>query len=93
MIVLVQSWDLHLEGCQSLKDKRSVLQSLKADLRRRLNLAVAEVEHQDLWQRAGLAAAAIAGERRVAEETLREADRIIEAADGVRIIETTVRVA
>lgn len=93
MIVLVQSWDLHLEGCQSLKDKRSVLQSLKADLRRRLNLAVAEVEHQDLWQRAGLAAAAIAGERRVAEETLREADRMIEAADGVRIIETTVRVA
>jgi len=93
MIVLVQSWDLHLEGCQSLKDKRSVLQSLKADLRRRLNLAVAEVAHQDLWQRAGLAAAAIAGERRVAEETLREADRMIEAADGVRIIETTVRVA
>jgi uncharacterized protein YlxP (DUF503 family) len=93
MIVLVQSWDLHLEGCQSLKDKRSVLQSLKADLRRRLNLAVAEVDHQDLWQRAGLAAAAIAGERRVAEETLREADRMIEAADGVRIIETTVRVA
>jgi len=93
MIVLVQSWDLHLEGCQSLKDKRSVLQSLKADLRRRLNLAVAEVEHQDLWQRAGLAAAAIAGERRVAEETLREADRMIEDTDGVRIIETTVRVA
>lgn len=93
MIVLVQSWDLHLEGCQSLKDKRSVLQSLKANLRRRLNLAVAEVEHQDLWQRGGLAAVAIAGERRVAEETLREADRMIEAADGVRIIETTVRVA
>jgi uncharacterized protein YlxP (DUF503 family) len=92
MIVLVQSWDLHLEGCQSLKDKRSVLQSLKAGLRR-LNLAVAEVDHQDLWQRAGLAAAAIAGERRVAEETLREADRMIETADGVRIIETTVRVA
>jgi uncharacterized protein YlxP (DUF503 family) len=93
MIVLVQTWDLHLEGCQSLKDKRSVLQSLKADLRRRLNLAVAEVDHQDLWQRAGLAAAAIGSERRVAEETLREADRMIEAADGVRVIETTVRVA
>ncbi|MDH4133105.1 MAG: DUF503 domain-containing protein [Gemmatimonadota bacterium] len=93
MVVLVQTWDLHLEGCQSLKDKRSVLKSLKADLRRRLNLAVAEVEHQDLWQRAGLAAAAIGGERRVAEEILREADRMIEAADGVRIIDTTVRTA
>jgi uncharacterized protein YlxP (DUF503 family) len=48
MVVLVQTWDLHLEGCQSLKDKRSVLNSLKADLRRRLNLSLAEVEHQDL---------------------------------------------
>jgi len=92
MVVLVQTWDLHLEGCQSLKDKRAVLQSLKAGLRR-LNLAVAEVEHQELWQRAGLAAAAIGGDRRVAEEILREADRMIESTDGVRIIDTTVRVA
>jgi uncharacterized protein len=91
MVVLVQTWDLHLEGCQSLKDKRSVLNSLKAGLRR-LNLSVAEVEHQELWQRAGLAAAAIGGERRVAEEILRQADRVIEAADGVRIIDTTMRV-
>jgi len=89
----VQTWDLHLEGCQSLKDKRSILQSLKAELRRRLNLSVAEVEHQDLWQRAGLACAAVGSERRVVEEMLREADGMIEAADGVRIIATTVTAA
>jgi uncharacterized protein YlxP (DUF503 family) len=90
MIVLVQTWELHLEGCHSLKDKRSVLQSLKADLRRKLNLAVAEVEHQDLWQRAMIAGATVASDRRVAEETLRAADDIVEAADGARIIATTV---
>ena len=92
MVVLVQTWDLHIEGCQSLKERRAVLQPLKAALRR-LNLAVAEVEHQDRWQRAGLAAAAVGGERRVAEEILREADRVIEAADGVRVIDTEMRVA
>jgi hypothetical protein len=90
--VLVQSWELHLEGCQSLKEKRSVLKSLLARLSK-LNLAVAEVEHQDLWQRAGIAATTVSSDHRVAEETLREADRMIEAADGVRIIETAVRVA
>jgi uncharacterized protein YlxP (DUF503 family) len=90
MFAAVQTWDLHLEGCQSLKDKRSILQSLKADLRRRLNVSVAEVEHQDLWQRAGLACAAVASERRVVEEILRDADGMIESADGVRIIGTTV---
>lgn len=93
MFAAVQTWDLHLEGCQSLKDKRSVLQSLKAELRRKLNLSVAEVEHQDLWQRAGLACAAVGSERRVVEEMLREADGMIEAADGVRIIATTVTAA
>lgn len=93
MITLTQTWELHLEGCQSLKDKRAILQSLKAELRRKLNLAVAEVDHQDLWQRAGIACVTVASERRVAEETLRSADRVVEATDGVRIIDTVVRVA
>jgi hypothetical protein len=93
MFAAIQTWDLHLEGCHSLKDKRGILQPLKAELRRRLNVSVAEVEHQDLWQRAGLACAAVGSDRRVVEETLRDADQVIESADGVRIIETVVTVA
>jgi len=89
MYTAVQTWTLHLEGCQSLKDKRSVLQSLKADLRR-LNVSVAEVGAQDLWQRAELACAAVGSDRRVVDEMLRTADGIVEAADGVRIIDTVV---
>lgn len=93
MFAAIQTWDLHLEGCQSLKDKRAILLSLKAALRRKLNVSVAEVEHQDLWQRAALACAAVGSDRRVVEETLREADAVIEAADGVRIIGTVVTAA
>jgi uncharacterized protein YlxP (DUF503 family) len=93
MFAAIQTWDLHLEGCHSLKDKRAILQPLKAELRRKLNVSVAEVDHQDLWQRAGLACAAVGSDRRVVEETLRDADRVIESADGVRIIETVVTVA
>ncbi len=88
MFAAVQVWDLHLEGCQSLKDKRSVLQPLKAELRRKLNVAVAEVGHQDLWQRATLACITVGSDRRVVDQILREADAVVEAADGVRIIET-----
>lgn len=90
MTILTQVWDLHLEGCQSLKDKRAILQSLKAQLRRSLNVAVAEVEHQEKWQRAGLACGTVGSDRRVAEETLRAADRIVEATGGVRIMDTAV---
>ena len=89
MHVGIGTWDLHLEGCASLKDKRSRLKPLVVALRR-VNLSVAEVDHQDLWQRAGLACAAIGSDRSVVEGELRAADRLIEEADGVRILDTVM---
>jgi uncharacterized protein YlxP (DUF503 family) len=81
------TWDLHLEGCLSLKDKRSRLKPLVTALRR-ANLSVAEIDHQDLWQRAGLACAAIGSDRSVVEGELRAADRLIEETDGVRVMDS-----
>lgn len=81
-------WELHLEGCHSLKEKRGVLLPLKERLRRGHNLSVAETAHQDSWQRAELGCAALGTDRTVVEESLRTADRIVEAADGVRILDT-----
>jgi uncharacterized protein YlxP (DUF503 family) len=46
---------LHLEGCTSLKGKRSLVRPLLARLPREFNVVVAEVEHQDVWQSAGIA--------------------------------------
>jgi uncharacterized protein YlxP (DUF503 family) len=91
VVILVQGWDLQLEGCHSLKDKRAILQGLKAAVRKH-NVALAEVEHQDAWQLAGLAAVTVSSDRRSAEETLRSVDAVIDAADGVRILNTKVTV-
>jgi len=88
MILGVAIWELHLEGCHSLKDKRSVLKPLANGLRKTFNVTVAETGHQDLWQRAEIACAALGTDRSVVEETLRAADRTVEEADGVRIIDT-----
>jgi uncharacterized protein YlxP (DUF503 family) len=49
---------------------------------------VAETDNQDLWQRAEIACAAVGSARDVVEETLRSADRMVEDADGVRIVDT-----
>jgi hypothetical protein len=58
VIVGLLSVELHIPHAQSLKDKRMVLRSVK-DRLKKFNVAVAEVEHQDLWQRAGLGIVAI----------------------------------
>ena len=75
MIVGIQVWELHLPGCQSLKEKRSTLKPLTAALRQRFNLSVAETGPQDLWQRAEIACAAVGSVRPVVEETLRAAEK------------------
>ena len=58
MIVGVLSVELFIPHAQSLKEKRMVLRSIK-DRLKKFNVAVAEVDHQDVWQRAGLGVVAI----------------------------------
>ena len=89
MVVGVMTWELHLEGCRSLKDKRHVLKSLKDRLHNRFNVSAAETAHQDLWQRAELTACVVSNERGHAESVLREADRLVDGASGARIVDTS----
>src|SRR5947199_119668 len=53
--------DLHFPESGSLKGKRKELSSIKAQLHGRLGVAVSEVDHHDLWQRATLTAALTSG--------------------------------
>jgi len=55
----VLTLEIQLPYAHSLKDKRSVVQSLRNRLRARFNVAVAELDHQDVWQRATLGVASI----------------------------------
>jgi uncharacterized protein YlxP (DUF503 family) len=83
MVVALLSVDVHLPYAQSLKDKRMVLRRIK-DRLQKLNVAVAEVEHQDLWQRARLGIVAISTTPDHAEEQLRAAaDEIDRVEPGV----------
>ncbi len=89
MLVGVNTWDLQLPGCQSLKDKRGLIRPLTKRLRDKLNVSVAETAYQDRWQRAEIACAVVASDQRVLEQTLRAADQMVERAEGVRILDTT----
>ena len=69
MTVALLSLELYLPSSQSLKDKRMVLRRLK-DRLGAFNVAVAEVAHQEVWQRAGLSVVTVASSGTVAEQTL-----------------------
>ena len=71
----VLTLDLRLEDSHSLKDKRHVVQSLKDRLRHKFNVAVAEIDHQDTWQRATLAAVTVSGDRLFAEKLLQSVEK------------------
>ena len=70
--------ELHLPDVGSLKGKRHALKGLKEKLRHRFELSVAEVDHQDLWQRATLALAYVSGDSRHANEVISKAVDFIE---------------
>jgi hypothetical protein len=89
VIVGVITWELHLDACHSLKEKRQIVKSLKDRLHQRFNLSAAETGHHELWQRAELTAAVVSTERQHAERVLREADRLVEGAAGARIIDSS----
>ncbi|HEX7118914.1 MAG TPA: DUF503 domain-containing protein [Longimicrobiales bacterium] len=88
MVIGVIAWELEIFGCQSLKEKRSVVKSLKDRLHDRLNVSVAETGHHDLWQRAELCACVVAVGRGHADSVLSSADRLVAGEARARIIDS-----
>ena len=81
---------LHFPEGSDLKGKRKELQSIKSQLHGRLGAAVAEVDHQDLWQRSTLAAALTSGSAAQLDEAVDRVERWLEGRcpAGVRVERT-----
>ena len=85
MVVASLTWDLALPGCSSLKEKRSVIRSLRDRLTNKFNVSVAETDFQDVNQRAQVTVALVASDGRLAESTLDKIDRFVDD-HGVALI-------
>ena len=72
--------ELHIPDAQSLKDKRQVIRSLKDKLRRQFNVAVAELDHHDLWQRSVVGVVTLSNEERHVQESLQQ---VLDEADSI----------
>jgi len=76
--VVLGTVEVHLPDVGSLKGKRHALKGLKDKLRQRFQISVAEVDHQDSWQRATLALACVSGDSRHANEVISKAMDFLE---------------
>jgi len=73
----ILSVELHFPGAGSLKGKRKFVKSAKAQLQNRFGASVAEVDHHELWQRAGLTVACVARDYGEIEKLLDGAERYL----------------
>ena len=78
MIVYLEFECILYEG-KSLKNKRSVIKRLISRLRQDLNIAIAELDYQDLWQRSKIGIVTIANQYKYAEKVIQEVLKIVDS--------------
>jgi uncharacterized protein YlxP (DUF503 family) len=84
-----------MEGSHSLKDKRQVLRSLKDKLRGRFNIAVAELDQSNLWQRATLGVVSISDSRDYLRGLMEQVERAaarIANDNGAEVVDSFVEI-
>jgi uncharacterized protein YlxP (DUF503 family) len=84
--------DLLLGDVHSLKEKRSVVRPLVAELRRRFAVAAAETGDADLHRRAEIAVAVVASTHRHVVEVLADCERFVAGRPEVELLSARVRV-
>lgn len=80
-------FDLHVPESRSLKAKRSVVRPIVDGLRHRFHVSVAEVDHQDQWQRAAIAVALVAESSSQLERLLDSVERFVVNAPDVELLD------
>ncbi|MEW6712712.1 MAG: DUF503 domain-containing protein [Candidatus Riflebacteria bacterium] len=63
MIVAIGTFELHFPEVHTLKEKRQILRCLLDRVKAKFNASIAEVDHNDLWQRGTIGVALVANDR------------------------------
>jgi hypothetical protein len=84
--------DLLLGDVHSLKEKRSVVRPIVAELRRRFDVSAAETGHLDLHRRAELGVAVVSPDAAHAREVVDACERLVAARPEVDLLSARVRI-
>jgi uncharacterized protein YlxP (DUF503 family) len=86
----VITFELRIEDSHSLKDKRHYVLGLKDRLRSKFNVAVAEIDAQDSWQRGVVACVTVSSDQKYAEQLLQAVEREAASLLGGILVDATV---
>lgn len=92
MFVGVLTLDLHIPAAHSLKERRMVVQSVLDKIRGRFNVSAAQLDQDDLWQRATLGVAVISNGRTAAERVLNQVRDCVEDEPRCDVCECRVEI-
>ncbi len=90
MVVGVASIDIHIPGSGSLKNKRHILKGIKDRVKNRFNVSIAEVDHNDLWQRTTLGVSVVTNQKQFANQVLSGVVDFIGKENGVQILDYSI---
>ena len=94
MFIGVGRFELFIPASGSLKDKRQVLRSISTNVRNRFNVSIAEVDHQDLWQRSAFGVTCVSESIGHCRQMMQEVEKAIGryALDGAEIIDRSIEI-
>jgi len=81
------SFDLHIPQSRSLKGKRAAIRPIVDGLRHRFNVSVAEIDHQDKWQRSAIGVAVVAESDGHLRDVLDSVERFVDTSADVEVLE------
>jgi uncharacterized protein YlxP (DUF503 family) len=92
MVVGVANIDIHIPQSGSLKSKRHFLKGVKDRLKNKFNVSIAEVGHNDLWQRTTLGVSVVANEKKFANQVLSQVVEQINRENGLQILDYSIEI-
>jgi hypothetical protein len=92
MVVGLANIDIHIPESGSLKSKRHFLKRIKDRVKNKFNVSIAEVGHNDLWQRATIGVSVVANDKKFANQVLSRVVEQINKENGLQILDYSIEI-
>jgi uncharacterized protein YlxP (DUF503 family) len=90
MVVGLANIDIHIPESGSLKSKRHLLKGIKDRVKNKFNVSIAEVGHNDLWQRTTIGVSVVANDKKFANQVLSKVVEQINKENGLQILDYSI---